>query len=96
MRPPAQLALPSPPHSPAGTGAVVTAGFVNGMKYQGTELRDARVVFFGAGSSAVGVAGTIATFMQKARRVCVGACKGDGSAAAQLPCSQFRSAAAGR
>lgn len=47
-----------------GTGAVVTAGFVNGMKYQKTDLKDARVVFYGAGSSAVGVADSIATYMQ--------------------------------
>ena len=48
-----------------GTGAVVTSGFVNGMKAQGTDLRDARVVFYGAGSSAVGVAKSIVTFMQQ-------------------------------
>ncbi|EFN55561.1 hypothetical protein CHLNCDRAFT_35453 [Chlorella variabilis] len=47
-----------------GTGAVVTSGFVNGMKFQKTELQDARVVFYGAGSSAVGVADSIATFME--------------------------------
>jgi malic enzyme len=39
-----------------GTAAIVTAGFINGMKSQGTELKDAKVVMFGAGSSAVGVA----------------------------------------
>uniref|UniRef100_A0A7S0MXS7 Malic enzyme n=1 Tax=Pyramimonas obovata TaxID=1411642 RepID=A0A7S0MXS7_9CHLO len=38
-----------------GTAAIVTSGFINGMKAQGTELKDARVVMFGAGSSAVGV-----------------------------------------
>uniref|UniRef100_A0A1D1ZWR8 Malic enzyme n=1 Tax=Auxenochlorella protothecoides TaxID=3075 RepID=A0A1D1ZWR8_AUXPR len=48
-----------------GTGAVVTSGFINGMKYQGTRLRDARVVFYGAGSSAVGVAKSIVTYMHK-------------------------------
>lgn len=48
-----------------GTGAVVTSGFVNGMKYQKTDLKDARIVFYGAGSSAVGVADSIATYMQK-------------------------------
>lgn len=34
-----------------GTGAVVLSGFINGMKAQGTDLKDARVVFYGAGSS---------------------------------------------
>ena len=43
-----------------GTGAVVAAGILNGMAAQGTPLADARVIFFGAGSSAVGVAATIA------------------------------------
>lgn len=47
-----------------GTGAVVTTGFINGMKAQGTELKDARVVFFGAGSSAVGVAQSIASYIE--------------------------------
>ncbi|GMH45204.1 hypothetical protein BSKO_13161 [Bryopsis sp. KO-2023] len=47
-----------------GTGAVVLSGFINGMKVQKTELKDARVVFFGAGSSACGVAGMIATLLQ--------------------------------
>jgi len=39
-----------------GTGSVVLAGFINGMKAQGTGLKDAKVVFFGAGSAACGVA----------------------------------------
>ena len=43
-----------------GTGAVVCAGFLNGMRARGTPLSEARVAFFGAGSSAVGVAETIA------------------------------------
>jgi malic enzyme len=47
-----------------GTGAVVTTGFINGMKAQGTELKDARIVFFGAGSSAVGVAKSIASVIE--------------------------------
>ncbi|KAK3235727.1 hypothetical protein CYMTET_54087, partial [Cymbomonas tetramitiformis] len=38
-----------------GTAAVVTTGFINGMKAQGTKLSDAKIVMFGAGSSAVGV-----------------------------------------
>lgn len=36
-----------------GTGAVVLSGFINGMKAQGTDLKDSRVVFFGAGSSGI-------------------------------------------
>lgn len=47
-----------------GTGAVVLTGFINGMKVQKTNLQDARVVFYGAGSSACGVAGMIATLLQ--------------------------------
>ena len=47
-----------------GTGAVVTTGFINGMKAQKTELKDARIVFFGAGSSAVGVAKSIASYIE--------------------------------
>jgi malic enzyme len=34
------------------------------MKAQGTELKDARIVFFGAGSSAVGVAKSIASVIE--------------------------------
>lgn len=49
-----------------GTGAVVTSGFVNGMRVQGTEPTDARIVFYGAGSSAVGVADAIATYSVQA------------------------------
>ncbi|KAL4436957.1 hypothetical protein ABPG75_004096 [Micractinium tetrahymenae] len=48
-----------------GTGAVVTSGFINGMKYQKTTLAEARVVFYGAGSSAVGVAEQMATYMEQ-------------------------------
>ncbi|GAB4813553.1 hypothetical protein N2152v2_000599 [Parachlorella kessleri] len=51
---------------PVGTGAVVTAGFVNGMRVQGTELSEARVVFYGAGSAAVGVADAIAAYSVQA------------------------------
>jgi len=43
-----------------GTGAVVCSGFLNGVRAQGTPASEARVVFYGAGSSAVGVAETIA------------------------------------
>ncbi len=34
------------------------------MKAQGTELKDARIVFFGAGSSAVGVAKSISSVIE--------------------------------
>lgn len=47
-----------------GTAAVVSAGFINGMKVQKTELKDVRVVFYGAGSSAVGVAHMLASLIQ--------------------------------
>mmetsp|Transcript_11999 Transcript_11999/g.28457 ORF Transcript_11999/g.28457 Transcript_11999/m.28457 type:complete len:586 (+) Transcript_11999:210-1967(+) len=47
-----------------GTGAVVLSGFINGMKSQGTALKDTRVVFYGAGSSAAGVAAMIASLLK--------------------------------
>eukprot|EP00891_Asterochloris_glomerata_P000944 jgi/Astpho2/944/Aster-00780 len=47
-----------------GTGAVVTTGFINGLKAMKAEVKDARVVFYGAGSSAVGVAQMIATLLE--------------------------------
>ena len=37
---------------------------LSARRFQKTELQDARVVFYGAGSSAVGVADSIATFME--------------------------------
>lgn len=46
-----------------GTGSVVLSGFINGMRAQKTSLADAKVVFFGAGSSAVGVSQMIATLI---------------------------------
>ena len=39
--------------------------FINGMKAQHTPLKDARIVFYGAGSSAVGVATMIAQLISK-------------------------------
>ena len=56
-----------------GTAAVVTAGFINGMKAQGTELKDARVVMFGAGSSSVGVTGYLIEAMKAAGAASKGA-----------------------
>ena len=49
-----------------GTAAVVTAGFINGMKAQGTNLEEARVIMFGAGSSSVGVTGYLIMAMREA------------------------------
>ena len=46
-----------------GTGAVVLAGLINGIRQQGTEYKDARICFFGAGSSALGVAAMIAELL---------------------------------
>jgi len=46
-----------------GTGSVVLAGFINGMRAQGTSMNDARVVFYGAGSSAVGVSMYISKYI---------------------------------
>jgi malic enzyme len=48
-----------------GTAAVVVAGLVNGLKGQHTELKDARFLFYGAGSSAVGVAQLLALLLEK-------------------------------
>lgn len=39
---------------------MLTSGFLNGMRAQGTPLADARLVLFGAGSSAIGVGEMIA------------------------------------
>jgi len=39
-----------------GTGAITLAGIINGLKVQGTPLKELRAVFYGAGSSACGVA----------------------------------------
>ena len=39
--------------------------FINGMKAQHTPLKEARIIFFGAGSSAVGVATMIAQLISK-------------------------------
>jgi len=49
-----------------GTAAIAAAGFINGMKVQGHSLKEARVLFFGAGSSACGCAEGIASVMMHA------------------------------
>lgn len=43
-----------------GTGAVIVAGYINAMKIQNVPAGQQRIVFFGAGSAAVGVADQIA------------------------------------
>ena len=48
-----------------GTGATVVSGLVNGIRAQGSKLEDVRVVFFGAGSSAVGVATMISLLLEE-------------------------------
>ena len=48
-----------------GLDGIGMSRFINGMKAQGTPLKDARIVFYGAGSSAVGVATMIAQLLVK-------------------------------
>ncbi len=38
-----------------GTGATILAGLINALRSQGTPAKEARIIFFGAGSSAIGV-----------------------------------------
>eukprot|EP00210_Caulerpa_lentillifera_P007505 g7171.t1 len=47
-----------------GTAAVVSAGFLNGIRIQKTSMNEVRVVFVGAGSSACGVAHMLAGMLQ--------------------------------
>ena len=47
-----------------GTGAAVTTGVINGLKLQNTAPEDAKIIFYGAGSSAVGVAGAISAYLE--------------------------------
>ena len=64
---------PLPPASPVSptSGASVLKGavrghrIINGLKAQGTAVRDCKVLFYGAGSSAVGVANMIASLFHK-------------------------------
>ena len=46
------------------TKLCLLCSFINGLKAMKAEVKDARVVFYGAGSSAVGVAQMIATLLQ--------------------------------
>ncbi|KAI9490606.1 hypothetical protein BDB00DRAFT_884128 [Zychaea mexicana] len=52
-----------------GTGSVILAGFMNAVKVAeekvGTNPKDHRIVFFGAGSSAIGVAKNILTYFMR-------------------------------
>ncbi|GAA5825984.1 hypothetical protein JCM5353_008986 [Sporobolomyces roseus] len=47
-----------------GTGAVVLAGAIRAFQLTGIPLKDQRILFFGAGSSGVGVAETITKYFQ--------------------------------
>ncbi|GAA6063694.1 hypothetical protein JCM10212_000273 [Sporobolomyces blumeae] len=47
-----------------GTGAVVLAGAIRAFHLTGIPLKDQRILFFGAGSSGVGVAETITKYFQ--------------------------------
>ncbi|KAJ3075660.1 hypothetical protein HK102_005553, partial [Quaeritorhiza haematococci] len=49
-----------------GTGAVILSGFINAVRLSGKPLKDHRVLFFGAGSAAVGVATQIRDFFVRA------------------------------
>jgi malate dehydrogenase (oxaloacetate-decarboxylating)(NADP+) len=46
-----------------GTGGVTLAGLIAALKVTGGKIRDQRVLFLGAGSAAIGLAGLIATAM---------------------------------
>ncbi|GAA5974298.1 hypothetical protein JCM11641_006720 [Rhodosporidiobolus odoratus] len=47
-----------------GTGAVVLAGAIRAFKQNGVPLKDQKILFFGAGSSGVGVAETICKYFE--------------------------------
>eukprot|EP00299_Pterocystis_sp_00344_P006737 c1874_g1_i1.p1 GENE.c1874_g1_i1~~c1874_g1_i1.p1 ORF type:complete len:558 (-),score=120.15 c1874_g1_i1:48-1721(-) len=47
-----------------GTGSVILAGFINAMKSQGTNPKEVRCVFYGAGSAAIGVAQMIVSLLE--------------------------------
>jgi malate dehydrogenase (oxaloacetate-decarboxylating)(NADP+) len=46
-----------------GTGSVTLAGLIAALKVAGGKIRDQRILFLGAGSAAIGLAGLIATAM---------------------------------
>ncbi|KAH8925503.1 malate dehydrogenase [Atractiella rhizophila] len=52
-----------------GTGAVTLAGLINAFKMSGTPVQDQKVVFFGAGSAAVGIAEMIVDWLVDFERI---------------------------
>ena len=48
-----------------GTGSVTLAGLLAALKVTGDDIRDQRILFFGAGSAAIGLAGLIASAMEQ-------------------------------
>jgi malate dehydrogenase (oxaloacetate-decarboxylating) len=52
-----------------GTGAVISAGFRTAVKLSGVPMEQQRIVFFGAGSAATGVAQSIAELAQETSNV---------------------------
>ena len=54
---------------------MVAAGVINGLKVQGTPAAEARLLFFGAGSSAVGVAAAIASYLEHEAGASAGAAR---------------------
>jgi malate dehydrogenase (oxaloacetate-decarboxylating)(NADP+) len=47
-----------------GTGSITVAGLMNAMRIAGKELKDQRVLFLGAGSAGLGIAGMIVAAMK--------------------------------
>eukprot|EP01095_Lingulamoeba_sp_RSL-Kostka_P008893 TRINITY_DN302_c0_g4_i1.p1 TRINITY_DN302_c0_g4~~TRINITY_DN302_c0_g4_i1.p1 ORF type:complete len:564 (+),score=241.80 TRINITY_DN302_c0_g4_i1:22-1713(+) len=47
-----------------GTGAVILSGYINCLKLQNIDPKDAKLVFIGAGSAGVGVADTIVSWFE--------------------------------
>jgi len=54
-----------------GTGAVISAGFLNASKIVGSRLRDQKIVFLGAGSASVGVADLIVKIISLTENISV-------------------------
>jgi len=47
-----------------GTGAVIASGFINAVKLSGTAFDDHKILFYGAGSAAIGVADQIVKVLE--------------------------------